>query len=67
MMHHRHLDDRMVVIREEQDTEKGRGKMLTPTTHCRVISYDVENNQSLVHLSIRKGVRHQIRCHLAGL
>jgi len=67
MMHHRQLDDRMIAVREERDTEKGRGKMLTPTTNCRVISYDIENNQSLVHLSITKWVRHQIRCHLTAL
>lgn len=64
LMHHRHLDDRMVVIKEESDTEKWRGKLLTPSTSCRVVSYDIQNNETLLHITITKGVRHQIRSHL---
>ncbi len=65
IMHHRHLDDRMIIIKDPKDVEKWRGKMHLATTKCRVISYDIESNTSLIHTLITKWYRHQIRLHLA--
>ncbi len=65
LMHHRHLEDRMVMIKDPEEADKWRGKMHAPTTYCEVISYDIPSNQSLLHVTIKKWVRHQIRMHLA--
>jgi 23S rRNA pseudouridine1911/1915/1917 synthase len=71
IMHHRHDAERMSSVQTpaavEQLARRGRGNILTPETFVSVVSYDREDNTSIVRVMIRQGVRHQIRVHLATL
>lgn len=64
LAHHATHADRMVVL-NPWSTEDIRGKSQSAHTYCELINYDA--NQRISHLRIRipKGVRHQIRAHLA--
>jgi 23S rRNA-/tRNA-specific pseudouridylate synthase len=71
IMHHRHDAERMSSVQTpaglDQLARRGRGNILTPETLVSVVSYDREENTSIVRVMIRQGVRHQIRVHLATL
>lgn len=66
IMHHKHKDDRMIVIHSPKDEQKGRSKVHKPSTIVKVLHTDKENVTTLL-VGIYKGVRHQIRVHLAGI
>ena len=65
-MHHKHKTDRMVVVPSHKDEHKWRSKVHHPSTIVKVLHTD-ENNISTLLVGIYKGVRHQIRVHLAGI
>lgn len=70
IMHHKHLDDRMHVVKEKYllpKSWKWRGKTHQVTTTWRVVSYEQEANTTYLHLTIDRGARHQIRSHLAAI
>ncbi len=67
LMHHVHLQDRMTVLTDPAHITKGRGKPLFKKTSLRVLHYDIPENKSLIHITIRAGARHQIRAHMAAL
>lgn len=67
LMHHVHLDDRMVVIKHPKDVNAWRGRLQEKITTVRPLYYEKETNQSLVQLTIQAGARHQIRAHLWAL
>lgn len=53
-MHHKSADERMVVIRDEQDIRKGRGKLHEVETQVTLLHYDVEKNISTLEVMITK-------------
>ncbi len=67
IMHHKYKVDRMVFVRGPKDQEKWRGKVHNSTTIVRVLHTDKKNDISTLLVGIYKGVRHQIRVHLAGI
>ncbi len=66
VMHHKHKEDRMIVLHTPKDKEKGRSKVHTPSTIVKVLHTDNTWISTLL-VGIYKGVRHQIRVHLAGI
>ena len=67
IMHHKHKEDRMIFIRSPKDENKGRSKVHHPSTIVRVLHTDPTTNITTLLVGIYKGVRHQIRVHLAGI
>ncbi len=66
IMHHKHKEDRMIFIRNPKDELKGRSKVHNPSTIVKVLHTDKTGITTLL-VGIYKGVRHQIRVHLAGI
>jgi len=67
IMHHKHKEDRMVFIRSPKDELKWRSKVHHPSTIIKVLHTDKKTDISTLLVGIYKGVRHQIRVHLAGI
>ena len=67
IMHHRYNDDRMVVIRSEDDKFKWKWNIHEVETEISEVEYDEWNNRSIVLIKIHKWIRHQIRVHLASI
>jgi 23S rRNA-/tRNA-specific pseudouridylate synthase len=65
--HHRHLKDRMVVLTSSKKNNKTRWKIHYLETHISVMHYDKKTNTSDIMIRITKGIRHQIRAHLASI
>jgi 23S rRNA-/tRNA-specific pseudouridylate synthase len=63
IMHHQFDRQRMIVVQEKQDQNKGRGELHKVSTKIKLISYDKSKNTSLLLVTIHKGMRHQIRVH----
>ena len=66
IMHHRYKEDRMIVLHTPNDKSKGRSKVHTPSTIVKILHTDKQGITTLL-VGIYKGVRHQIRVHLAGI
>ena len=66
-MHHKHKEDRMIFIRNPKDEAKGRSKVHHPSTIVKVLHSNPSTNITTLLVGIYKGVRHQIRVHLAGI
>lgn len=67
IMHHRHKEDRMIFIHSPKDELKGRSKVHHPKTIVKVLHTNPSTGISTLLVGIYKGVRHQIRVHLAGI
>ncbi|MFA7298603.1 MAG: RNA pseudouridine synthase [Candidatus Absconditabacterales bacterium] len=67
IMHHKHKEDRMIFVRGPKDELKGRSKVHYPITIVKVLHTDKDTDISTLLVGIYKGVRHQIRVHLAGI
>jgi len=67
IMHHKHKQDRMIFIRSPKDELKGRSKVHHSSTIVKVLHTNKSTNISTLLVGIYKGVRHQIRVHLAGI
>ena len=67
IMHHRYNDDRMVVIRSDEDTKKWRWNIHNVETEICEVEYDEKEKFSTIMVKIHKWVRHQIRVHLSGI
>ena len=67
IMHHKHKEDRMIFIRNPKDELKGRSKIHQTSTIVKVLHTDKKTDISTLLVGIYKGVRHQIRVHLAGI
>jgi hypothetical protein len=65
IMHHKHKEDRMIFVRGPKDEVKGRSKVHHPVTIVKVLHSDETTGVSTLLVGIYKGVRHQIRVHLA--
>ena len=67
IMHHRYNDDRMVVIRSDEDNAKWKWNIHEVETEICEIDYDEKENLSTVLIKIHKWIRHQIRAHLSSI
>lgn len=67
IMHHKHKQDRMIFVRSPKDELKGRSKVHHSITIVKVLHTDQKTDISTLLVGIYKGVRHQIRVHLAGI
>ena len=67
IMHHKQKQDRMIFVRSPKDELKGRSKIHHSVTIIKVLHTDKKTNMSTLLVGIYKGVRHQIRVHLAGI
>ena len=67
IMHHKHKQDRMIFIRSPKDQLKGRSKIHHSSTIVKVLHTNTTTDISTLLVGIYKGVRHQIRVHLAGI
>ena len=67
VMHHRYNDDRMVIIRSDEDERKWKWNVHDVETEICEVEYDEKQNISMVMVKIHKWIRHQIRAHLSSI
>lgn len=67
IMHHKHVSEKMIVIKNENDQKKWRWKQHHCQTIIKKINYNQEYNTSNLHIQIEKWIRHQIRVHLQSI
>ena len=67
IMHHKYNDDRMVVIRSDEDTAKWKWNLHEVETEICEVEYNEKGNRSIVLVKIHKWIRHQIRLHLSSI
>lgn len=65
--HHKDGKEKMVVIKNANEARLIRWKAQEAVTQIEKLYYDPEKSQSTLRVVISKGVRHQIRAHLASL
>lgn len=65
--HHRHHPDRMVVRLSADADFLLRGQWHPTVTCLESMGYDPVRNITWLHVMISKGIRHQIRSHLASI
>lgn len=58
---------KMLAIKSNEDIKKGTGKQHIVQTFIQTLSYDKKSNISTLLVTIHKGIRHQIRVHLASI
>jgi 23S rRNA-/tRNA-specific pseudouridylate synthase len=66
-MHHQSNPEKMLVIQNPKDLRLGRGKQHNLKTKLQILHYDKKENVSTLLVTIQKGIRHQIRAHLASV
>lgn len=67
IMHHRYNDDRMVVVRSEEDKSKWKWNEHNVETEICEIEYNEKENRSVIMVKIHRWIRHQIRAHLSAI
>ncbi len=67
IMHHKYKEDRMILVRSDKDAEKWRSRQHHVHTTVKVLDTNRKNLITTLLVTIYKGVRHQIRVHLAGI
>ena len=67
IMHHRYNDDRMVLIRTEEDKAKWKWNVHEVQTEICEVDYNEKDNLSTIIVKIHKWIRHQIRAHLSSI
>lgn len=67
IMHHRFSDDRMVVLKSQEDEKKWKWNIHTVQTEICEVEYDEKENRSIIMVKIHKWIRHQIRAHLSSI
>ncbi len=65
--HHKFAKDRMVVVKKEADKENIHWKLRYVHTDIEKLEYDEKENITHLLVTINKGIRHQIRCHLSSI
>jgi len=65
-MHHKSNPDKMIVIQNPQDLRFGRSQQHDVSTQIEILHYDEKNNRTTILATITRGIRHQIRVHLAS-
>ena len=66
IMHHKSNPDKMIVIQNPQDLRFGRSQQHDVSTQIEILHYDEKNNRTTILATITRGIRHQIRVHLAS-
>ncbi len=67
IMHLASNPEKMIVVKWYQDENKWRGRRHKGKTTVELLNFFPEQQKSLVKISIYKGIRHQIRVHLASI
>lgn len=67
IMHHKHLLNKMVVVKSSKDLSKVRGKQHLLKTNVQKLYFDNESNTTTLQITINKWIRHQIRAHLSSI
>ena len=67
IMHHRYNDDRMVVIRTEENKAKWKWNIHEVQTEICEVDHNEKDNLSTIVVKIHKWIRHQIRAHLSSI
>ena len=67
IMHHKFSDDRMVVIKTDDDMDKWKWNIHEVKTEITDVQYLGWENRSLLVIKIHKWIRHQIRAHLSSI
>ena len=65
-MHHKSNPDKMIVIQNPHDLRFGRSQQHDVSTQIEILHYDEKNNRTTILATITRGIRHQIRVHLAS-
>ena len=65
-MHRKSNSEKMIAIRDSKDIRLGRGKEHDVSTQIDILGYDTRNNLTTILATITRGIRHQIRVHLAA-
>ncbi len=58
---------KMIAIKENKDKRKWRWKKHFLKTKIEKLYFDKKENKTYLKISIKKGIRHQIRCHLESI
>lgn len=65
--HHHYHDDRMIVRVDSNDNADMRGQWHSVETCIENLWYNESTNITWLHVMISKGMRHQIRAHMASV
>lgn len=66
IMHSKSNPEKMVAIRDVKDVRLGRSQLHEVSTQIDILQYDKKTNVTTMLATITKGVRHQIRVHMAN-
>lgn len=66
IMHSKSNPEKMVAIRDDKDLRLWRSKQHEVMTQVDILHYDEKQNVTTILATITRGVRHQIRVHLAA-
>ena len=66
IMHSKSNPEKMVAIRDVKDVRLGRSQLHEISTQVDILQYDEKINVTTILATITKGVRHQIRVHMAS-
>ncbi len=66
IMHSKFHPEKMIAIHSPRDIRSWRGKEHHVSTQIDILQYDKKNNITTILATITKGIRHQIRVHLAS-
>lgn len=66
IMHSKSNPEKMVAIRDVKDVRLGRSQLHEVSTQIDILQYDEKTNVTTMLATITRGVRHQIRVHMAS-
>ena len=66
IMHSKSNPEKMIAIRNPQDIRLGRSQQHHVSTQLDILQYDKESNVTTILATITRGIRHQIRVHMAS-
>lgn len=66
IMHHKSDPEKMVAICDPKDLRLGRGQKHYVSTKIEILHYNSQTNSTTILATITRGIRHQIRIHLAA-
>ena len=67
IMHHKSTPEKMIVIQSPRDLKLGRSRQHHVDTNVQILHHDPSIDVSTILVTITKGIRHQIRAHLASI
>jgi 23S rRNA-/tRNA-specific pseudouridylate synthase len=66
-MHHRSIPEKMIAIRDSKDIRLWRSQQHHVATEIEILHYDDKEDITTILATITRGIRHQIRVHLASI